>query len=310
MKKLFTSIITMMVLTVSIKIGVYSFDNNDDFKKIFSDSDIREEYFYDVLDIVKDEAYLYKNELAGVKDSILSIFADAEEVGKNSYYYDHLTEKEKRIYEKLYYHASRFNLNSFVLTLNESEDVYYKFMLDYPEFYWVNNNNSQVSRNEVFIASECSYDKEEVKKTYQEIVNKAEDIVKDILDYSDYEKVKYIYDYVIKHVVYISGSENNQDIRSSLLNGKSVCAGYSGMFKFLCDKASIDCLSVFGKTNPDRGIYHEWNCVKVDGNYYWVDVTWDDGHKTYKYFLKSDEDFFKTHTLVFDYGYPVCETNY
>ncbi len=57
-----------------------------------------------------------------------------------------------------------------------------------------------------------------------------------------------------------------------------VCEGYARAFKFLCDNASIPCVLVDGLATSDgsSGEAHMWNYVQVDGNWYAVDVTWND----------------------------------
>lgn len=58
----------------------------------------------------------------------------------------------------------------------------------------------------------------------------------------------------------------------ALIEGKSVCQGYAYAFKMLCDKAQIPCWIVTGYYREP----HAWNYVWLDGEYYQVDVTWDD----------------------------------
>ena len=58
------------------------------------------------------------------------------------------------------------------------------------------------------------------------------------------------------------------------------------------------CTTVRGQTNEP----HAWNLVELNGQYYWIDVTWgdpvnDDGSQTlvYYYFMVTDELLFRTH---------------
>lgn len=61
----------------------------------------------------------------------------------------------------------------------------------------------------------------------------------------------------------------------ALMNGKAVCQGYAYAFKLLCDRAQIPCWIVTGTYGSEP---HAWNYVWLDGNYYLVDVTWDDSN--------------------------------
>lgn len=87
---------------------------------------------------------------------------------------------------------------------------------------------------------------------------------------SDYSKELQIFNYIILSTRYCEDSYMNQSIYS-VVQGKSVCAGMSKMFKFLCDSIDIDCICVFGKLKDGGG--HLWNMVKIDNTYKMVDVT-------------------------------------
>jgi len=59
-----------------------------------------------------------------------------------------------------------------------------------------------------------------------------------------------------------------------------VCEGYAEAFKVLCDAVGIPCVLVDGDSKTsldDTPGAHMWNCVQMeDGNWYGVDVTWND----------------------------------
>ena len=65
---------------------------------------------------------------------------------------------------------------------------------------------------------------------------------------------------------------------------KVICGGYSKAFKYLCDKAGIQCIlingdMIIGDGNP---IAHLWNVVTLNGKNYIVDITnCDDGELGY-----------------------------
>jgi len=67
-----------------------------------------------------------------------------------------------------------------------------------------------------------------------------------------------------------------------------VCEGYAKTMEILLEKAGIETYYVTGKAN---GGGHAWNIVKLDGDYFHIDTTWDDpvpnreGEISYKYFL-------------------------
>lgn len=91
-----------------------------------------------------------------------------------------------------------------------------------------------------------------------------------------------IHDIICDNTVYDKHAAYSQSIASMLLNGESVCAGYSETFSLLCHTYGIDAINV---TSLD----HEWNQVKLGDYWYVVDVTWDDSSDdiSYEYFNKS-----------------------
>lgn len=116
---------------------------------------------------------------------------------------------------------------------------------------------------------------------------------------SQEQKVKAIHDYVVLHVTYDSNYSDDQSIESVITaidKGKGVCGDYSLLFFDLCKRASIPC--VFEAGDPFT-INHGWNAVFINGEWKFVDTTWDDrdnGKVLYTYFLIDRFTFIKDHT--------------
>lgn len=92
-------------------------------------------------------------------------------------------------------------------------------------------------------------------------------------DASDYEKAKLIHDYLVTHITYGGGSAQGQDIYAALVEGQCVCRGYVNAYTYLMNCLDIECFPV---TGTSEGVSHAWNCLLLDGAYYYTDVTWDD----------------------------------
>ena len=139
---------------------------------------------------------------------------------------------------------------------------------------------------------------------------------------SEYEKVKAIHDYIINNTQYDYDNYLNGTVPDSSFSavgvfqhGVAVCQGYAYAFELLCDLAGIECELVTGTGN---GGGHAWNQVKVDGQWYNIDLTWDDpiyyynGVLTpilvYDYFLISDEQMYLDH--VADDAKHICIKSY
>ena len=122
----------------------------------------------------------------------------------------------------------------------------------------------------------------------------------EIASYStEEEKVKAIHDIICDKVDYnhgvlegdnaITNEEEaiyfTQSAYSVFCKDLTVCAGYTQAFMWLCNAFDIEC---FGVTSPG----HAWNKVKVNDNWYNMDVTWDDrvgvGERYYAHYIRND----------------------
>lgn len=135
------------------------------------------------------------------------------------------------------------------------------------------------------------------------------EIGKQLAGYSDYEKVREVHNWLVDNIEYDLALEASEpySISGALTEGKAVCEGYARSFKYIMDELDIPCVLVSGTGTNSNGETeaHAWNYVKLNGNWYGVDVTWDDpiiignGYVTedtyYKHFLKGKNTFFETH---------------
>jgi hypothetical protein len=84
-----------------------------------------------------------------------------------------------------------------------------------------------------------------------------------------YEKEVSAHDLICSNTVYAKG-DYDQSVYSVLIEGKSVCAGYSEAMTAMLNYVGVSTVTMFSNN-------HAWNKVQLDdGLYYAVDVTWDD----------------------------------
>ncbi len=142
--------------------------------------------------------------------------------------------------------------------------------------------------------------------------NKARHIVAERIsaDMSDFEKEKILHDYIVSNTSYDYTNyrrgtlpEDSFSEYGCLVLGKAVCSGYSKAMKLLCDLAGVECMIVAGWSNDNRNEGHSWNIVKIDGEFYHLDVTNDDAMTpdgtevlTYNYFNITDSEMAKFYT--------------
>lgn len=122
---------------------------------------------------------------------------------------------------------------------------------------------------------------------------------------SDREKIRAIHDYLVYNANYV----NNGDYSSAenwaygatgvLLHKEGVCQSYALAFYIMARAAGLECRYVTGTASNSLGTGgHAWNRVKVDGQWYYVDCTWDDpvggGYENYNYYMS--ESLWSDHT--------------
>ena len=140
---------------------------------------------------------------------------------------------------------------------------------------------------------------------------------------TDHEKVRAVYDFVRDHTDFDEVHEKNENYHlkvtafGALIYGRAVCQGYSVLMYRLLREVGIDARVITGTAQyPDGEEFHAWNIVRIDGEYYNIDVTWDDQEDSEEYFLKSDGDFpfhirDEQYATEDFYGrYPMAEKNY
>lgn len=99
---------------------------------------------------------------------------------------------------------------------------------------------------------------------------------------SDYDKELAVYTWMSSAVDY---DWNHNDPRlqmdpdspnpyGGLVNHKAICLGFATTFQLLMDMADVECITVVGAAFSSRED-HAWNMVRLDGEWYCVDATWD-----------------------------------
>lgn len=87
----------------------------------------------------------------------------------------------------------------------------------------------------------------------------------------------------------------SRNLENALLSHTCVCAGYADVAKNIYAEMGIESKYVEGYTS--KGEYHAWNVVKINGQWYQDDLTWDRGGKS-KYALLNDAEMSKTHGRI------------
>lgn len=97
---------------------------------------------------------------------------------------------------------------------------------------------------------------------------------------TDAQKLLAIHDWICENVSYdYSFSSVSGTLDGPMLYGKAICAGYAEAFKAMSEACGIPCNIVLGTADNGDGTGpqpHGWNEVCINGEYLYIDVTWDD----------------------------------
>lgn len=133
--------------------------------------------------------------------------------------------------------------------------------------------------------------------------------INEVINDNDYNKIFKIHNMLANSIEYNSSLDTkiSYNIYGALVNRKTVCEGYAKAFKYILDSLNIECILVSGTATNSSGKTesHMWNYVKLNNNWYGVDVTWDDpiiiggsskNNIRHDYFLKGKNTFITSHS--------------
>lgn len=193
------------------------------------------------------------------------------------YYYDHLADNNKILYETIYDTIRSIQTKKVLDKNNKKENiniVFQSILYDHPEFYYVNGYSlKQTSQNTIFAPYYTKNDSEIVieNKKIEEYYNKT--LSNLVLGQGDYETIKSLYEYLVKTTTYNIDNKDNNNICSVVDSSSTVCGGFSKIAAYILNKVGIPTTIITG-TIKDTNTPHMWNAVYVDGNWYYMDVTW------------------------------------
>lgn len=275
------------------------------------------------------------NEISNESNTIspMNLYAFSRNSYASTYAYDQLnSENKKDAYKNMqygaylfhnsnddvkevngYYPAMKIDVKNCNLSIEEIEKVYFSFYYDNPEYYWLDTisyyyslNTGKVSTVVLNVSEE--YAQSSVRNALTETIERN---IENYLNFvtlmsTDFEKELIIHEALIYYCDYAyksNGSPEDSAFAHNIVgvfdddpNTNPVCEGYAKAFLLLMSATGIDCGFVGGFTS---GGAHAWNQVKLDNEWYNIDVTWDDpGGKniSYSYFNITDEKLKKDHT--------------
>lgn len=218
-------------------------------------------------------------------------------------YYDNLLPISKPIYLQIYSGIKKHQNSFMVLCAKPSlvAELFKAVKLDNPDLFYV---------KEIYIEKNSFHCI--VRPNYLLSANITDDILACTMQAinpiilqlrginNEVQVVKSIHDYLCATVTYSDDqSIEAHSIIGPLLKGKGVCEGIACAFLFLAKQLNIETLLLFGEAKQMTGsnlFSHSWNIVRLSGQFYHIDVTFDltqlsgkQSKPRYDYFLLSDK---------------------
>jgi hypothetical protein len=205
---------------------------------------------------------------------------------------------EEHLVDEIRSFNDTIDVSSYKVDSDTLIDTLNKVNLTYPDIFYLdldfNYSVSSVTGNvsKLKLTYDCT--QEEYTETIAKIDARFADLIASIGDdASDYEKALLVHDYICTNFAYDTSSDDdvNHKLDGFVEDGTGVCQAYMSAYSYVLEKLGIESYPVVS-----AAINHTWNMVKLDGQYYQVDVTWDDfvpdllGWAQHSNFLMTDEE--------------------
>ena len=230
----------------------------------------------------------------------------------------------ENIHNGLLAYSSRIDISALQCSVDDFDAFYSNVINDNPDLFFVSSSYryyyNQTSNYVTAVAPQYAMPKDEVEAAMQVFEDGAAKALKEVdSSMTDLQKALTIHDYICSYAIYPNIYDANGNYVESLeldiyhsaygffKDETAVCAGYTLTFSYLMHRLGIDCEYV-----SSDNMEHAWNKIKLDGNWYNIDITYDNsdyvsGENTYglayhSCFLKSDA-YFQSESGLYHYGY-------
>lgn len=250
----------------------------------------------------------------------------AEEGSPYKIYYDTLSDIEKQAYNEIL--SEIYDMPATIrvprITAEQLDSVFSALLYDNPDLFFVGRKCTLITKPfSVRCSTEYIMEKDEYERCKAELEKVCADVMSSLSEpENEWQTELEIHDYIIENCEYklVENDHNYSSAYGALVNGKAACEGYSKAAKLLLDMAGIENAVISGISKDEKGVSgaHMWNAVKINGDYYYLDCTWDDpvnedgrDVKIYSYFNISDEMISATHSdFSHDFGCNSTKENY
>ncbi len=203
------------------------------------------------------------------------------------------------------YNTLKISLQGQSLTEAQLRIVISAYFGDHPQVYWIDNNfEYAVGGTKTILQLYSFMSGPEIEQSAERLNTKAQAIFKTMsLKLDEYDRELFIYDAVVNTCNYAEDVKNIKDnyraftSYGALVDEIAVCEGYSRLLQLLLGAVGIESYCVLGTGSYEL---HMWNCVKIDGSWYYVDATWGEDKEVgvgYDYFNLTTEQLESDHYI-------------
>lgn len=146
-------------------------------------------------------------------------------------------------------------------TTIKSDDIIDQYWADYSDdisSYYVNSPTN--GNMDLMSSSQWTRTKEKINEF------KAQYITSDM---NDFAKEIMIIKWLVQNCTYDKTTSNSATAYGCIVEGRAKCAGYADAFLQTAKLCGLDVKYIYNRQ-------HAWNLIKLDGDWYHVDVTWED----------------------------------
>ena len=213
------------------------------------------------------------------------------------FYRNTLNQRQKAVYDVAYKALMKNEEDPDLpveVTLQELREALYAVRYDNPEIFWWSgeflywdNSDGTPTR----IRFKYCLDSSDLEQAYEKFWKATSPILFYASTLPDeMSKIKYVHDYICLSTEYDYDALNAGNIGgkyqtaySCAVDYRTVCAGYASLFQYYMQNLEIPCAKISSGT-------HAWNLLKVNGQCYQMDVTWNDTKKIPPYFNLTHEE--------------------
>ena len=249
-------------------------------------------------------------------------------------YYFYLLNKDCRLlYDRILVainqRKTRVNCNDLKIDCSNVPEIYKAIELDNPSIFYVNffnykylfhqgtNEVNSIQIGYLYSTADCSSLQTFVEESVQKIMARLS-----FENCTEFQKAWRLHDLIIGNVDYFHEALSKEksfewhrahSILGLFLDKKAICSGISKAYKYLLNQIGVRSIVVDGMALDQNNmkVGHNWNIVKIDGENYHIDITWDITNsekelKSYDYFNLKDEQIYRDHFT--ERRFPICSS--